>query len=93
MHMTHIMHTRDGCNFEELHGIRMFEVPPLLLGNEQRQVHYPRTCFATFKQWRVTHYPRVIKKKKENKQGFSCKLTQQITKGYCLCGVHPGFLP
>ena len=43
-------------------------------------------------KWQVTHYPKVIKKKKENKQGCSYELTQQITKGYSLCGVHPRLL-
>ena len=34
-----------------------------------------------------------LKKKKENKQGFSYELTQQTTKVYSFCGVHLGLLP
>ena len=33
-----------------------------------------------------------LKRKKENKQRCFYELTQQTTKGYGLCGVHPGLL-
>ena len=64
-------------------------------GNKQRQVHYPRTYFATCKEMASDSLSQshLKRKKKRKKQGCSYKLTQQTTKGYSLCGVHPGLLP
>ena len=52
----------------------------------------PEPVLPLTRKWRVTHYPKVTKKKKENKQGCSYKLTRQ-TKGYSLYGVYLRLLP
>ena len=53
----------------------------------------PKPILPLVSKSQVTHYPRVTKRKKEKKQGCSCELTQQITKGYSLSGVHLWLLP
>ena len=70
-----------GCSSRELRGIRMFEVPPLLLGKWATTFAIPEFVLPLASKWWVT------KKKKENKHGWTYELTQQTTKWYSLCGV------
>ena len=82
------------CNYEELRGIRMSKFPPLLLGKWAMTGSLFQNMFCHLQvngEWLTIL--ESLKKKKENKQGCSYELTQQTTKGYGLCGVHPGLLP
>ena len=45
------------------------------------------------RKWRVTHYPRVTKKKKENKKKVLLRANPTNNKRIRLCGVHLGLLP
>ena len=84
-----------GCNSKELHGIRMSKVPPLLLGKWATTSSLSQNLFCYLQangKW-LAILESLKKKKKKYKQGCSYELTQQTTKGYSLCDVHPRLLP
>ena len=84
-----------GCSSEELRGIHMSKVPPLLLEKWATTGSLSQNLFchlqANGKWLTILESPK--KKKKKTNKGCSYELTQQITKGYSLCGVYLGLLP
>ena len=81
-------------NSKELCGIRMSEVPHLLLRKWATTGPLSQNLFCHLQangEWLTIL--ESLKKKKENKQGCSYELTQQTTKGYSLYGVHLGLFP
>ena len=94
-HTTHITHTWGEVQLRRAAWDFRYVRSPTFVAWEMRNDRFTilELVLPFANKWWVTHYPRVTKKKKENKQGCSYKLTQQTTKGYSLCGVHPGFLP
>ena len=94
MHMPHIMHTWGGVQLRRA-AWDSYVQSPTFVARETSNDRYtiPKPVLPLASKWWVTHYPRVTKKKKENKQMCSYEQTQQTTKGYSLCGVHPGLLP
>ena len=82
-----------GCNSKELRVIRMSKVPHLLLKKQVTIGSLSQNLFFHLQangEWLIIL--ESLKKKKENKERCSYKLTQQTTKGYSLCGVHLGLL-
>ena len=92
MHTTHITHTWDEVQLRRAAWDSYIRSPTFVaqeMSNDR--VTIPESVLPFTSKWRVTHYPRVIKKEKENKQGCFYELTRQTTKGYSLYGVHLGF--
>ena len=90
-HTSHIHGAR--CNSKELCGIRMSEVPPLLLGKRATTGSLSQNLFChlqTNSEW-LTILESLKKKKKQTRALF--ELTQQTTKGYGLYDVHLGLFP
>ena len=95
-HNPHTRHTSRihgaRCNFEELRGTSdMSEVPPLLLGKRAMTSSLSQSLFYHLQvngKWLT-----ILESLKEKEKCCSYELTHHTTKGYSLCGVHPGLLP
>ena len=95
-HDTHHAYMGQGATLKSCVGFVCLNFHLCCSRNEQRQVYYPRTCFANCKQKASDSLSRVTKKKKKkvllqaqtNKRGCSYKL-----KSIYICGVHLGLLP
>ena len=92
--MTHITHTWGGVQLRRVTWDSYVQNPTFVTretSNDRFTILEPVLPLAS--KWRVTHYPRVTKRKKENKQRCSYELTHHTTKGYSLYDVHLRLLP
>ena len=99
MHMTHITHTWGGVQLRRVVW-DSYVRSPTFVAQETSNYRFimPWLILPLASKWWVTHYPIVTKKKKKRKKKKEqtrvlFELTQQTTKGYSLCGIHPRLLP
>ena len=92
--MTYITHKWGKVQLQKLCGICMSEVPSLLLRKRAITSSLSQNLFCHLQiSGELLAILESLKRKEKTNKGWSYELTQQITKGYSLCGVHSGLLP